>query len=101
MGGYSQKMECSRVFWIAVADQPVEALGIDQTAGAMMSHCGCERLFGKALDTHASISNAKGLTSVARPIAPETEVDLAGAAVDPHRLIAGQRARRRVGKECR
>src|ERR1700676_1540173 len=96
MGGYSQQMERARVFWIAVADQPVEALGIDQTAGAMMSHCGCERLFGTAPDTHASISNAKGLTSVARPIAPEAEVDLAGAAVDPHRLIAGQRARRPI-----
>src|ERR1700722_11336829 len=33
------------------------------------------------------------LAPIARPIAPETQIHLAGTAIDPDRLIAGQRAR--------
>src|SRR3981081_3741026 len=87
-------MERARVVRIAIADRPVQALGLDETAGAMVRHRSCERLFGTAPGIHGDVPNPGVLTSVARPIAPEAKVDLAGASVDPNRLIARQRARR-------
>src|SRR5258705_12510370 len=94
MGDHSQEMERTRVVWVGIADDPIEAFSVGEAAGAMLSHRGCERLFGTARRVHGDISNPRGLTSVARPIAPETEVELAGAAIDPDRLITGQRSRR-------
>src|SRR5450759_3511634 len=93
---HSQKMICARVLWIGIAGEPVEALGVDQATGPMMGHRGCERLLETAPGIHGDISKTKtpGSTSVARPIAPEAQVDLAGVSVDPYGLIAGQRARR-------
>src|SRR5216684_2812443 len=96
MGDHAQEMKRPGVVGIGIADDPVEAFRVVEATGAMMSHCRCKRLFGAARRVHGDISNRNDLTSVARPIAPETEVDLAGAAIDPDRLIAGQRARRPV-----
>src|SRR3981081_2345830 len=92
MCDHAQKMERPRVFWVGIADRPIEALSVVQTAGAMMSHRSCESLFGTAPGVHGDAR----LTSVARPISSETQIHLARAAVDPDRLIAGQRARRPV-----
>src|ERR1700736_1742834 len=92
MGDHAQKMDRTCVVRIGITDQPVEALSIGQTTGAMMSNRSCERLFGTAPGIHGDA----GLASVARPIASKTHVYLTGAAVDPHRLIAGQCARRPV-----
>src|ERR1700687_1078755 len=96
MGDYSQKMERTRVVRIAVADEPVEALSVGETAGAMLCHRSGERLFRMALGIHGDIPNAIGLTSVARPITPKGKSYPTGASVDPDGLIAGQRARRPV-----
>src|SRR5260370_35799983 len=96
MGDHAQKMKRPGVVGIGIADDPVEAFSVGEATGAMMSHGRGKRLFGAARRVHGDISNRNNLTSVARPIAPETEVDLAGAAIDPDRLIAGQRARRPV-----
>src|SRR5205807_8723201 len=52
MGYYSQKMERARVFRIGVADDSVEALGVGQMTGAMMSNRSCEYLFGTAPSIH-------------------------------------------------
>src|ERR1700730_4112893 len=89
-------MERTRVFRITIADRPVEAFSVGQSAGAMMSHRGCKHLFGTAPGIHGDVPNPGGLTSVARPITPEAQIDLTGASVDPDRLIAGQRARRPI-----
>src|SRR5664279_4047463 len=98
MRDHPQQVERTRVFRIGSADKPIEPFSVGETTGAMLSHRGRERLFRTAPGTHADISmaSAPGLTSVARPIAPETQIDLAGAAVDPDRLIAAQRARRPI-----
>src|SRR5258708_23962991 len=96
MCDHSQKVESARFFRIDTADEPVEALGVDATAGAMMSNRSGERLFGTAPGIHDDIPTARGVTSVARPITPKAKVYLTGAAVDPDWLIAGQRARRPV-----
>src|ERR1700732_2877016 len=87
-------MERARVFRIGIADQPVEALSFGETAGAMMGHRSRERLFGTAPGIHGDVPNPRGLTSVARPITPEAQIDLTGISVDPDRLIARQGARR-------
>ena len=98
MRDHPQQVERTCVFRIGIADEPVKAFSVDQTTGTMMSHRSCERLFGTAPGIHGDISKAKATrrASVARPIAPEAQIDLAGAAVDPDRLIAGQRARRPI-----
>src|SRR5450631_2306785 len=59
----------------------------------MMRHCSCECLFRTAPGVHGDIPNPRSLKSVARAITPETQIDFAGASIDPDRLIAGQRAR--------
>src|SRR5258708_15402126 len=94
MGDHAQEMERTRVIRICLAGQAVEPLGLAETTGAMLRHRRRQRLFGTAAGVHEDIS--KGFTSVAGPIAPKAKVDLAGAAVDPDRLIARQRARRPV-----
>src|SRR5712672_4499716 len=94
MGDYSQKMERARVVRIAVADRPVQALSLGETTGAMMDHRSGERLFGTAPGIHDDVPNPGGLTSVARPITPEAQIDLTRASVDPDWLIARQSARR-------
>src|SRR6266853_2247956 len=96
MGDHAQKMERPCVVRIGVADLPVQALGIGKTAGAMMRQRSCERLFGTDVGTHGDISKAEAprLAPVARPIAPKAKIYLTGAAIDPDRLVAGQRARR-------
>src|SRR6476469_8437671 len=94
MGEYSQKMESARIVRIAIADGPVQALSLGETTGAMMDHRSGERLFGTAPGIHGDVPKPGGLTSVARPITPEAQIDLTGASVDPDRLIAGQCARR-------
>src|SRR5882757_7861071 len=94
MGAYTQEMERTRVIRICLAGPAVEPFGPAATTGAMLRQRPRQRLFGTAAGVHEDIS--KGFTSVAGPIAPKTKVDLAGAAVDPDRLIAGQRARRPV-----
>src|ERR1700694_2595726 len=48
------------VFRIGIANQPVEALGVDQAAGAMMGHRGRECLLGTAPVVHREISKTKG-----------------------------------------
>src|ERR1700682_6113754 len=92
MCDHSQKMERARVFLIGIADKPVEAFSIGQSAGAMMSHRGCERPFGRAPGTHGGA----GLMSVAGPISSAAQIHFAGASVHPDRLIAGQRARQPI-----
>src|SRR5216684_158475 len=92
MCDHSQKMERTCVFFIGIADKPVEAFSVGETTGAMMRDRSCERLFGTASGLHGDA----GLTSVARPISSKTQINLAGASVDPDRLIAGQRARRPI-----
>src|ERR1700730_9584188 len=92
MCDHSQKMERGGVFWMGTAEKPVEAFSIGQSAGAMMSHRGCERPFGRAPGTHGGA----GLMSVAGPISSEAQIHFAGASVHPDRLIAGQRARRPI-----
>ena len=59
MRDHSQQVKRARILWIGIADQPVEPLGVDQTAGAMMSHRGCERLLGTAPGIHGDISKTK------------------------------------------
>ena len=86
MGGDAPKVEGTRVVGIAVADTPVKTRGVRQTAGAVMSHRSCKHLL------RATVGDDR-LPSVARPIAPKPQVDLARVPVDPNRLIAGQRAR--------
>src|SRR3977135_362896 len=100
MCGHSQQMKRTRVVRIGIAHRSVEAFSVGQTAGAMMSDRSCERLFGTARRAHGDISNPRDPTSVARPIAPDTEINLAGAAIDPDRLIAGQRTRRPVPRHA-
>src|SRR5260370_294755 len=97
MRGHSQQMESARVVRIGVADQAVEAFSVDQTSGAMMSHRCRERLFGTAPCIHGDA----GLRSIAGPISSEAEIHLAGASIDPDRLIAGQRTRRPVPRVAR
>src|ERR1700694_1077836 len=97
MRGHSQQVERARVFRIDIADKPVEALSVGKTTGAMMGHRSCERLFGTAPGIHGDAR----LTSVARPISSEPQIHLAGASVDPDRLIAGQRPRRPVLRVAR
>jgi hypothetical protein len=93
-------VEGACVVRIGFTDKPVEAFSLPQATGAMMNHRGGERLLGTAPGIHGDISKAKSpaLAPVARPVAPETQIDLAGAAVDPDRLIAGQRSRRPEGR---
>jgi hypothetical protein len=56
MRDYSQKMERTRVLRVDIAGKAVEAFSVNQTTGTMMSHRGCERLFGTAPSTHDDVS---------------------------------------------
>src|SRR6266852_2890215 len=66
MGDNSQKVERARVFRIGVADEPVEALSVGETAGAMLCHRSGERLFRMAAGIHGDIPNAKCWSDVNR-----------------------------------
>ncbi len=90
MCDHAEQMKRPRVFWIGIADQPVEPFGFSETAGAMVGQRSCERLFGTAPGIHGDARRS----SLARPIAPEAQIHLAGFSVNPDRLIAGYGARR-------
>src|ERR1700730_8767619 len=92
MCDHAEQMKRPRVFWIGIADQPVEPFGFSETAGAMVGQRSCERLFGTAPGIHGDARRS----SLARPIAPEAQIHLAGFSVNPDRLIAGYGARRGV-----
>src|SRR5216684_5681590 len=66
MGDNSQKVERARVFRIAVADEPVEALSVSETAGAMLRHRSGECLFRMAAGIHGDIPDAKCWSDVNR-----------------------------------
>jgi hypothetical protein len=92
MRDYPPKVKGARVSRIGVAGNAVKTLSIRQPTSTMVIDCGCERLFGSVPGIHNDIPKATRPGSVARPIPPKTQIHLTGASVDPHRLIARQRA---------
>jgi hypothetical protein len=92
MCDHAEQMKRPSVCRIGIADQPVEPFGFSETAGAMVGQRSCERLFGTAPGIHGDARRS----SLARPIAPEAQIHLAGFSVNPDRLIAGYGARRAV-----
>jgi hypothetical protein len=62
----------------------------------MMSHGSGKCAIRRAACGHVDISSTEAAVSVAGPRASEAEIDFAGTAIDPNRLIARQRACRPI-----